>query len=265
MEARRTQVLEGGMPAIADVVMARFFSAQLRAENTPAVASARRVLHTTDPIGYAGCCAAIRDMNQTALLAQIRVPCLIIGSGRDPSLPWAGHSDVLARDIVGARALHRETAHLSNLEAPREFSAALFEFLLPVQTDPKKAGLRVRRAALGTDHVERAMASADAFSADFQDLLTRYAWGEIWSRPGLDLRTRRLLVLVIAASLARWEEFRLHVRTGLARELEACDLKEALLQTAVYAGVPAANTAFHIAAEELSARRHMTSNDGERQ
>ena len=82
-------------------------------------------------------------------------------------------------------------------------------------------------------------------------LITRYAWGSIWTRSGLDHRTRRLLVLVMMASLGRWEEFRMHVRAGLAHELELCDLKEALLQTAIYAGVPSANTGFHIANEEI--------------
>jgi len=98
--------------------------------------------------------------------------------------------------------------------------------------------------------VDRATASATELTRDFQELITRYAWGEIWTRPGLDLRTRRLLVLAMTASLGRWEEFRLHVRTGLAAELEPADIKEVLLQVAVYAGVPAANSGFHIASEE---------------
>jgi alkylhydroperoxidase/carboxymuconolactone decarboxylase family protein YurZ len=84
-----------------------------------------------------------------------------------------------------------------------------------------------------------------------QELVTRYAWGTIWSRPELDWRTRRLLVLAMTASLGRWEEFALHVRAGLDHELELCDLKEVLLQTAIYAGVPAANTGFKIASEHL--------------
>jgi len=83
-------------------------------------------------------------------------------------------------------------------------------------------------------------------------LITRYAWGTVWTRPGLDPRVRRLLVLAATASLGRWEEFRLHVRAGLAAELEPEDLKEVLLQVAIYAGVPAANTGFQIAAEEVS-------------
>ena len=93
------------------------------------------------------------------------------------------------------------------------------------------------------------------FTRDFQELITSYPWGTIWTRPGLDHRTRRLLVLTTTAALGRWEEFRLHVRTGLAHELEPCDLEEVLLQLAVYAGVPAANAAFHVAAEILGEKR----------
>lgn len=188
----------------------------------------------------------------------------MIGSERDPSLPWKGHSDVLVQGIPGARAVHLDTAHLSNLEAPRAFSAAVAEFLLPARGSNYEDGVRARRAALGDAHVERAMSNVDAFRQDFQDLLTRYVWGTIWSRPGLNWRTRRLLVLMITASLTRWEEFRLHVRAGLGRELEESDIKEALLQLAVYAGVPAANTAFAIAAEEISARRDVPPDQRER-
>ena len=102
-----------------------------------------------------------------------------------------------------------------------------------------------------SDYVDRAIAGTTDFTRDFQDLITSYAWGSIWTRPGLDHRTRRLLVLTATAALGRLEEFRLHVRTGLAHELEPCDLEEVLLQVAVYAGVPAANAAFHIASEIL--------------
>jgi len=110
--------------------------------------------------------------------------------------------------------------------------------------------MRVRRRILGDAHVDRATANAAQTSAAFQDLITRYAWGAIWTRPGLDVRTRRLLVLAITASMGRWEEFRLHARSGFAQDLEWCDVEETLLQTAVYAGVPAANTGFHAAADE---------------
>jgi 4-carboxymuconolactone decarboxylase len=108
---------------------------------------------------------------------------------------------------------------------------------------------------LGDAHVDHAIAAATDFSHDFQQLITRYAWGSIWTRPGLDHRTRRLLVLAMMVALGRWEEFKLHLRAGLALELEPCDLKEVLLQAAVYAGVPAANTGFHLASEEMEKTR----------
>jgi 3-oxoadipate enol-lactonase/4-carboxymuconolactone decarboxylase len=248
MEERRRAVQAGGISAVADAVMGRFFSPRRREENLPAVATARRTLLATDPEGYAGCCAAIRDVDLTPALGAIRLPVLVVSGEHDVSLPWTGHSEILATSIPGAGVVHLPTAHLSNIEAPRSFTAALFNFLLPEANGNRAAGMRMRRAVLGDAHVDAALAAAP--SRAFQDLITEYAWGTVWTRPGLDPRTRRLLALAIAASLGRWEEFRMHVRTGLARELEWCDLEEVLLHTAIYAGVPAANTALHIAAEE---------------
>jgi 4-carboxymuconolactone decarboxylase len=114
-----------------------------------------------------------------------------------------------------------------------------------------ETGLGVRKQVLGEAHVERSLTNRNSFNEDFQDLITRYAWGEIWTRPGFDHRMRRLLVLGITAAMGRWEEFRLHIRAGLEGGLSADDIKEALMQTAIYAGVPAANTGFHIAQEVM--------------
>ncbi len=109
-------------------------------------------------------------------------------------------------------------------------------------------GMAVRRAVLGEEHVDRAQAGTTEFTRDFQELITRYAWGEIWTRPGLDRKTRSLLTIAILASLGRQDELRLHVRatrnTGATRD----EVKEALLQVTVYAGVPAGNSAFAQAA-----------------
>jgi 3-oxoadipate enol-lactonase / 4-carboxymuconolactone decarboxylase len=185
---------------------------------------------------------------------QVRVPTLVIVGDRDVATPWSGHGEILAREIPGAQALHLPAAHLSNIERPRSFTAALFNFLLPqlvAKSDPLQAGFEVRRAVLGTEHVDRAIAATSEFNREFQELITRYAWGTVWTRPGLSRRTRRLLVLSTMAALGRWEEFRLHLSAGLMDELEPCDVKEVLLQVAVYAGVPAANAGFHIAAEIL--------------
>lgn len=250
-EARRRAVLDGGMAPVEPLAMGRFFSPAFLAANSAPVTWARRTLLGTNPAGYAGCCAAIRDMDLRDRLHEIGTPTLIICGTDDVPMPWTGHSDILADGIAGSVAARLPAAHISNLERPRSFSAALHAFLVPPPRDTRSAGFAVRRSVLGDAHVDRSVASTTPFTAVFQDLMTRYAWGTIWTRPGLDPRTRRLLVLAMMAASGRWEEFRLHVRTGLAQDLEPCDLEEVLLQVAIYAGVPAANTAFPIATEEL--------------
>lgn len=249
---RRKQVKEGGMAAVADTIMERFFAPQRR--GGVYAQCVRRVLLGTDPAGYIACCAALRDVNFKNHLGSITLPTLVIGSDADPSTPWEANGEVLARNIPGARHVLLRGAHLSNLEQPRAFTTALLEFLLEkteAARDPLDAGLNVRRQVLGSAHVDRSMSSANELNRDFQALITRYAWGTVWSRPGLDQRTRTLLVLAMMPSLGRWEEFRLHLGAALARGMEPCDVKEVLLQVAIYAGVPAANTAFQIFREEV--------------
>jgi 4-carboxymuconolactone decarboxylase len=112
-------------------------------------------------------------------------------------------------------------------------------------------GMAVRRAVLGDVHVDQATAAATGLTADFQDLITRYAWGEIWSRPGLDRRSRSCITLALLAALGHEEELAMHVRAALRIGLSADEIKEVLLQVAVYAGVPAANRAFKVAQRAL--------------
>jgi 3-oxoadipate enol-lactonase / 4-carboxymuconolactone decarboxylase len=262
METRRRTVLRDGIAAIREMAVGRWFSRSLIDANPPHVASACRTLAATDAVGYAGCCAAIRDMDMLTEVSGIHVPTLVICGDADVAMPWDGHSAVLAAAIPGARAVHLPAAHLSNLETPRSFSAALLAFLLPAPEtrehtnapDRLQVGFAVRRSVLGDAHVDRAIASTSDFTRAFQELITQYAWGSIWTRPGLDHHTRRLLVLAMTASLGRWEEFCLHVRAGLAHDLEPCDLEEVLLQVAIYAGVPTANAAFHHATAEMATR-----------
>jgi 3-oxoadipate enol-lactonase / 4-carboxymuconolactone decarboxylase len=257
-ETRIAAVVKGGMSAVVDLAMQRFFSPDTLAKQNPDVGSIRSVFLGTDPVGYLGCCAALRDMDHGNLLRQIKSPSLVISGERDVSTPWSGHGERLAQEIPEAKSLCLAAAHLSNLERPRSFTTALLEFLLPqsnANTDSLQTGFEVRRAVLGDAHVDKAIANTTELTKEFQELITRYAWGTIWSRPELDRRTRRLLTLALTASLGRWEEFALHVRAGLASELEFCDLKEVLLQTAVYAGVPAANTGFKIAAEYIGKKK----------
>ena len=106
-------------------------------------------------------------------------------------------------------------------------------------------GMKTRRKVLGDEWVDRAERTKTPFNTEFQDLITRYAWDEIWNRPGLDHRTRRMLVLAMTVALGRWEEYALHVRAALqSGDLSQDDLKEVLLQAAIYCGIPSANTAF---------------------
>lgn len=117
------------------------------------------------------------------------------------------------------------------------------------ESERHSSGMKVRRAVLGDAHVDRAEAAKDTFSEPFQDLITRYAWGEIWSRPGLSRHTRSLLTLSMMIALNRGDEFRMHVRAALNNKVTREEIQEVLLQSAIYCGVPAANTAFHIAQE----------------
>ena len=115
-------------------------------------------------------------------------------------------------------------------------------------------GMKTRRKVLGDEWVDRAERTKTAFNAEFQDLITRYAWDEIWNRKGLDHKTRRMLVITAMVALGRWEEYQLHVRAALqSGDLSENDIKEVLLQAAVYCGIPAANTAFKEAREVMAA------------
>jgi 3-oxoadipate enol-lactonase / 4-carboxymuconolactone decarboxylase len=248
---RVAMVRAGGTVAVADLAMGRFLSPGFVRAHPEVAESVRRGLIGTADAGYAGAGAAIRDMNLIERLPAIKQPTLVVAGDRDTSTPFVGHGELLAAAIPATDVVHLEAAHLAPIEAPAALAAALRRFLLP-NSDAEtarealfEAGLVHRRRVLGDEWVDRSLANRTPFNADFQAMITRIAWHEIWGRPGLDDRTRRLIVLVITASLGRWEEFALHVRAGLSRGgFTPDELKEAPMQTAIYAGVPAANTAF---------------------
>ena len=111
--------------------------------------------------------------------------------------------------------------------------------------------MKARREVLGDEHVDAAAARSSDFTAEFQDLITRYAWGEIWSRPGLDRRTRSAMTLTALIALGQYDELAMHVRAALRNGLTQDEIKEVLLQSAIYCGVPAANAAFTVAQRVL--------------
>lgn len=248
---RIEMVQTGGTGAIAEMAMGRFLSPSYAARNPEIVESLRRAIKDQSDAGYAGAGAAIRDMTLADRIGTVTCPVLVVTGNLDISTPYAGHGDRLLAALPNARHVELASAHLPPIEAPVPLAAALRGFLLPdVASDAAadtlfEAGLLNRRRVLGDAWVDRSLAARTPFNADFQAMITRIAWHEIWGRPGLDDRTRRLLVLAITASLGRWEEFALHVRAGLSRGgFTRDELKEVLMQTAIYAGVPAANTAF---------------------
>ncbi|WP_234729421.1 bifunctional 3-oxoadipate enol-lactonase/4-carboxymuconolactone decarboxylase PcaDC [Acidocella facilis] len=250
-ESRIGTVRSQGTGAIADMAVGRFLSPAFAARHPEIVDGLKRGITAQSDAGYAGAGAAIRDMALVDRLGEIKIPALVVTGDDDISTPFAGHGEKLLRAIPGARHVSLAAAHLAPIEAPAALAAALKRFLLPhPDTDEAaqalyQAGLLNRRRVLGDAWVDKSLANRTPFNTDFQAMITRIAWQEIWGRPGLDDRTRRLLVLAITASLGRWEEFVLHVRAGLAQDgFTQDELKETLMQLAIYAGVPAANTAF---------------------
>jgi 3-oxoadipate enol-lactonase/4-carboxymuconolactone decarboxylase len=258
---RIATVRRGGMAALVDTVMGRFFAPATLASGDPVVATTRAAFLDLDPQGYVGCCAAIRDMELGERIAAITAPVLVVNGAEDQSTPPAEHGEIVARRIPGAESVTLPTGHLSPLEEPQKFAAAVTAFLLrhlgrpaldPARAAIFEAGLAQRRKVLGDAWVDRSLAKRNAFNTEFQDLITRHAWGEIWTRPGLDHRTRRLLVLAMTVGMGRWEEFKLHVRAGLEQDgFTVEDLREVIHQAAVYCGVPAGNTAMNEATEVL--------------
>jgi 4-carboxymuconolactone decarboxylase len=112
--------------------------------------------------------------------------------------------------------------------------------------DAYERGMKVRREVLGDEHVDRSIERTTAYTQDFQDFITRYAWGEIWSRPGLDRRTRSCVTLTALVALGRFDELAMHIRAARRNDVSLEEISEVLLQSAVYCGVPAANSAFHV-------------------
>jgi 3-oxoadipate enol-lactonase/4-carboxymuconolactone decarboxylase len=261
-DQRLALIRDQGLSAIVEAVLDRFFSLGFRAQHPEGVETVRAGLLAQNPDGYRGCGAAIRDMALLDRLPAITAPTLVLTGAQDVATPFEGHAERIVAAVPGARHVQIGGAHLLSLEAPSAFAGAVRSFLAEALDGTAirdagealfQAGLKNRRKVLGDAWVDKSLAKRTDFTADYQAMITRYAWNEIWGRPGLDHRTRRLLVLAICASLARWEEFRLHVRAGLEQGgFTQDELKEVLMQTAIYAGVPAANTAFTEAGEIIA-------------
>jgi 3-oxoadipate enol-lactonase/4-carboxymuconolactone decarboxylase len=256
---RARKVRAEGVGSIAGAVLERWFTPPFRARRPEVVEWAAGMLRGTPAEGYAGCCEAIRDMNLAGRLGSIRAPTLVIAGADDPATPPASHAVPIRDAIPDARLLVvPQAAHLGNVEQPEAFTRAMLDHLGPVSKDglvsnpTSDNGMLVRREVLGDAHVDRVISGTTPFTADFQDLITRYAWGEIWTRPGLDRKTRSCITLTALVALGHLEELKMHVRAALRNGLTQDEIKEVLLQSAIYCGVPAANAAFAAAQSVLA-------------
>ena len=220
---------------------------------TPAAPSAQRelvtgMLATVDDSGYAACCEAIGAMDLRPDLARITAPALVIGGALDPVCPAPTTLDLHTAIAGSELVIVPGAAHLANVEQAERVTTAIVHHLAGL---PAGRGMAVRREVLGDAHVDRAVAATSPFTAPFQDLVARLAWGEVWTRPGLDRRTRSCVTLAMLVALGRFEELAMHVRGARRNGLTPDEIGEVLLQTAVYCGVPAANRAFAEAARVL--------------
>ncbi|WP_434034405.1 3-oxoadipate enol-lactonase [Cupriavidus sp. a3] len=250
-------VLRDGMSVMVAPSVERWFTPGFAATADRALDGLRSVLAGLDPRGYAASCAAVRDADFRETVPSIPVPVLVVAGSQDPSTT-AQEGRALADAIPGARFIELPAAHISSFEQPGRFTAALIDFVrgrLLVTDDHARydAGLSVRREVLGSAHVDRSLARLTPLNEEFQNLITRYAWGEIWTREGLPRHTRSLLTIAMMVALNRTDELKLHLRAAANNGVTRDEIKEVLLQTAIYCGVPAANSAFHMAEEIFAA------------
>jgi 3-oxoadipate enol-lactonase/4-carboxymuconolactone decarboxylase len=209
-------------------------------ERSPSIgAPGLSALVDVDDESYALCCEALAVFDERG--RDIRVPLVSIAGERDVAAPPA---DVHA--VGGRLELISGVGHLPSLEAPNELAALLLDH---ARTGAHMRGMQVRREVLGDAHVDAANAAITPETVDFQDFITRYAWGEIWTRPGLDRRTRSFVTLGTLIGAGHDNELAMHVRAALRNGLTRAEISELILHSAIYASVPSANSAFAIARE----------------
>jgi 3-oxoadipate enol-lactonase/4-carboxymuconolactone decarboxylase len=255
---RAAAVRSAGTEAALAGAAQRWFSEGFPERQPHVSAALLRALRDTDPESYAQICDALAGFDITDRLHEIEVPVLAVAGSDDlPTPPECLRR--IASDVKDGRFVVLDgVGHLAPAEAPAEVAKLITEHLgspavrATTNTDEVyAAGLAVRREVLGDVHVDRAIAATTDFTADFQRLITEYAWGTIWTRPGLDRRSRSLITLTALVARGHHEELAMHLRAARRNGLTNDEIKELLLQTAIYCGVPDANTAFRIAADVL--------------
>jgi len=227
----------------------RWFPPDFLARQPDRASQALDGLLTIDDESYALCCEALARFDRSADVSAISTPTAIVAGDSD-GVVTAEDAARLARAIAGSQLTVLEaTGHQANLERPDRVAAVLKTLVpsLGTRDDQYADGMVVRRAVLGDAHVDRSLTAITPETTDFQSFITRYAWGDIWTRPGLDRRMRSAVTLSSLVTAGHWHEVGLHVEAALRNGLSRAEISEILLQTAIYAGVPAANSAFGVA------------------
>ena len=254
---RAATVRASGTPALVATSAQRWFAPGFLDRHPEAGSALLHALSDADDAGYVAVCEALATFDVRDRISAIRTPLLAVAGRHDVATPPELMEEI-ARAVPGSRlVVLPDVAHLAPVEAPEDVAELVREHALgPTRdqmtvADVRAAGMEVRRAVLGDAHVDRATAGATDFTRDFQDLITEYAWGGIWTRPGLDRRSRSLVTLTALVARGHHEELAMHVRAARRNGVTVEEIKELLLQTAIYCGVPDANTAFRIASRAL--------------
>jgi 3-oxoadipate enol-lactonase/4-carboxymuconolactone decarboxylase len=239
-------ISKNGMQAIVDDTMERWFTEEFRSQNSERVAQTKAMFLRSNVDGYSNCCCAIRDADFREKLQSLSVEALVITGDEDP-VTNVEQAEFLVSKIPNARLKVLHARHLAAAELPKEYAAVLIDFLVGEQTFDK--GMHVRRTVLGDAHIDNANSKINSVNADFQSFITRYAWGEIWTRPGLSKHNRSLITMSMLIALNRPAEFKMHVKAAFNNGVSVDEIKEVIMQSALYCGLPAANDAFHLALE----------------
>ncbi len=245
---RAAQARQYGMAAIAEGAAARWFTPAF-CERAPATVNHLvSQLSACDADSYADCCEALATADLRHELAAISLPVLVI-AGRDDRVTTLADADSMAEQIPGAQRVVLPASHLSSVEVWLAFNRTLQPFIDAQLTQQQRyqQGMTVRRAVLGDAHVERTLENLSPLNDEFQNFISRYAWGEIWTRPGLTRHTRSLITIGMLIALNREAELKMHLRAAFNNGVSRDEIKELLMHAALYCGLPASNAAFHLA------------------
>lgn len=255
---RRATVDDAGTSSLVPSAAERWFGPGFLGRQPEQSTAILDALAATDDAAYLAVCTALEDFDVRDRLTEVTAPTLVVAGETDVATPPDVGREI-AEGVAGARLeVLPGVAHLAPVEAPEVVARMVREHALRSEdgrrsrAEVRAAGMTVRREVLGDAHVDRATAGTTDLTRDFQQLITEYAWGSIWTRPGLDRRARSMITLTALIARGHHEELAMHVRAARRNGLTVDEIREVILQSAIYCGVPDANTAFRVAGQALA-------------